>query len=325
MPREPSSKDPKAKTPAKITGPKDARHHEKAGRYPNYYAHKTRSGHVFMMDDSKMGEHITLQHRSGSMVQFLPDGCVQFVSHNGRYQFTFGEDRIMVTGAQDIVVQGAASLRVEKDYNLTVMGDMNTTVDGNYNITAKNFNADIGGNIDIVSQNMTVKTKGAMEYSAHQTATFAGDQGVAISSTDGSIGVVAKKDLGLKSYDKFLIDSDGRIDIKGDSAIRITAEVKLSLKSVGSIVAIDGDFTYIQSGMSDGAEIEKIVLTEPEDANTDRVRNAEISRVHVAEDNGIDAEILNTTFEKEDDLESDKDDTDYEPAQAPLKGVIPLD
>ena len=339
MARTPTNKiDKKALTPAKFSGPKDARHHEKAGLYPNYQAWKTRAGHVFIMDDSKFGEHITLQHRSGSMLQMFPDGAVQFVAHNGRYQFTFGEDRILVTGAQDVVVQGAASLRVEKDYNMTVMGDINTTVDGNYNITAKNFHMDIGGNIDIVSKNMTVKTQGSMEYSAHQTATFSGDAGVAIASTDGSVGMVASEDIGVRAYGKLMLTADGNIEVKSDADLNLESESDTNIKSgsalklkggsktsiKGSPVAIDGSAIYLNSGNSDdadGATIDEIVLTEPEDQNDDRDRNPEIDRVHVEEDNGEDDERLNTTFEEEDDLDSDKDPTDAEPGTIPIHGT----
>ena len=84
MPRPISSKDRKDKTPPKWNGPKDARQNKEAGTYPNYWAQRTRAGHVFIMDDSKLGEHITLQHRGGSMIQFMPDGAVQSISHNGR-------------------------------------------------------------------------------------------------------------------------------------------------------------------------------------------------------------------------------------------------
>jgi hypothetical protein len=279
-----------------------------------------------MLDDSKFAESITIQHRSGSMVQFLPDGAVQFVSHNGRYQFTFGEDRVVVTGAQDIVVQGAASLRVEKDYNVTVMGDMNTTVDGNYNLMAKNFNMDIGGNIDMVTKNMTVKTEGAMEYSAHETATLSADKGVSIASTKGSIALTAALKIGLKSYGRMMIESIGRFDLKAKLAARIMSIRKLSLKSKDGAVGIDGDNgVYIESGVSDDAVISPLEFKEAVDANTDRVLNEEISRIEAEEDNGLDDEIDNTTDQTTDDLESDKDDTDYEPAQAPLKGVIEID
>jgi len=144
-------------TPKQWKGPPDARSEKGAGTYPNYHSQKTRSGHVFTMDDSDGAESVTLQHRSGSMVQFLPDGAVQFVSHNGQYTFVFGENRVQITGAYDVTVLGAASLNVTKDYNMTVQGNHNTTVNGDMNITAKNMNTVIRGNMDTSATNMPIK------------------------------------------------------------------------------------------------------------------------------------------------------------------------
>ena len=137
--------DPKDKTPPKWTGPEDARSKKGAGTYPNYYTMRTRSGHVFTMDDSEENESVTLQHRGGSMVQFMPDGAVHFVSQNGQYNFVFGENRVMITGAYDVTVKGGGSLRVDGDYNTTVMGNHNMTVNGDYNMQARNFNAQVRG------------------------------------------------------------------------------------------------------------------------------------------------------------------------------------
>jgi hypothetical protein len=61
-----SSGETLSDTPPKWDETQDARKLPGAGKYPNYWAHKTRSGHVFMMDDSKGAESITIQHRGGS-------------------------------------------------------------------------------------------------------------------------------------------------------------------------------------------------------------------------------------------------------------------
>ena len=144
---ERSTDDTFSTTPETMNFFKDARDMEGAGKYPNYWTHKTRSGHVFMLDDSKGAEHVTLQHRTGSMIQFMPDGAVQFTSHNGEYNMVFGAKRVKITGAYDITVEKAASLRVEGgDYNVTVPnGSVNYTIGKNFNIiTGENFNVHHG-------------------------------------------------------------------------------------------------------------------------------------------------------------------------------------
>ena len=56
-------------TPRKFNVDQDARGMQSGGQYPNYWSHKTRSGHNFIMDDSEGNETVTLQHRSGTAIQ----------------------------------------------------------------------------------------------------------------------------------------------------------------------------------------------------------------------------------------------------------------
>lgn len=312
MAKRPTSPNAKDKTPPKWSGPTDARTHDNAGEYPNYQVWKTRTGHVFMMDDSRGAEHITLQHRSGSMLQLMPDGAVQLVSHNGRYTFTFGEDRMIVTGAQDVTVQGGASLRVEKDMNMTVMGDYNTTVDGNFNLTAKNFSGIIRGNMDVTAKNITTKVEGATEISSHGTTTVSGDEGVAIASTVGSVGIVSALAMGLRAFTEIMMQADGAINIKGADAITAQSEGAFGIKSgadvaiqaggtasiKGDPVALEGSQVLLNSGGAIDAPDAKdaeIVLTPIADPNEDRTLNAEITMVFGADDNNSDDDIENTT------------------------------
>jgi hypothetical protein len=137
---------------------------EGGGTYPNYYSHKTPSGHTFQMDDSKGNETVTIQHRSGSAIQFKPDGSVSYTTHNGKYEVVFGEDRITVSGAQDITVKGDASLRVYGDYNVTAHKNYNLTVMGDYNVTAKNLNRAIRGNMDTEAKNVNKRVEGSSTY-----------------------------------------------------------------------------------------------------------------------------------------------------------------
>lgn len=145
----------KLSTPPKWDGPEDARKAKGAGKYPNYYMNRSRSGHVFMMDDSKGAESVTLQHRSGSMLQMLPDGKVNMTTQNGKYELVFGENRIKITGAYDITVNGNASLKVDGDYNMTVARNMNVTVEGDYNITSKNSKQTVRDNSVLTAKTMT--------------------------------------------------------------------------------------------------------------------------------------------------------------------------
>lgn len=151
------------------------------GTYPDYFSWKTRSGHVFQLDDSQGAETVTLQHRGGTAIQIAPDGTLNITAHNGKYEIIFGEDRMTVSGAQDITVKGDASMRVYGDYNVTCQKDYNLTVLGNFNLVAKNHNRHVLGNIDTQARNENKKlmgssskiARGAIAYVSKGSATIA--------------------------------------------------------------------------------------------------------------------------------------------------------
>lgn len=241
--------DPKDVTPEKWNGPEDARTKKGAGVYPNYYTQRTRSGHVLTFDDSEDHESVTMQHRSGSMVQFMPDGAVQFVAQNGQYTFVFGENRVKITGAYDVTVEGAASLRVKGDYNTTVMGNYNTTVNGDMNMTAKNFNAQIRGDMDVNAKNMNMKVEGSSTISSHEQTNILSDGGLQLASTGDSIAIGAKQDIGIKSGGgKIMAQAPGKISVKGNE------------------VALEGP-GGINLNTAGAAEDAKITLMKPTDPN----------------------------------------------------------
>lgn len=238
---------PKDKSPQKWDGPEDARAKKGSGVYPNYNTIRTRSGHVFTLDDSQENESVTLQHRGGSMVQFMPDGAVQFVAQNGQYTFVFGENRVKISGAYDVTVQGAASLYVKGDYNTTVQGNHNMTVNGDFNMQAKNFNAQVRGETDINSKNFNLKVEGSSAITSHGTTAIVSDGGVAIASTSQSVGIKAAVDVGIKA---------------AGGALMLQSSGKMSLKAAS--LAADANPIDLNSGKSDPAVI---IIPKPDDPN----------------------------------------------------------
>jgi len=255
-------------TPKQWKGPPDARSEKGAGTYPNYHSQKTRSGHVFTMDDSDGAESVTLQHRSGSMVQFLPDGAVQFVSHNGQYTFVFGENRVQITGAYDVTVLGAASLNVTKDYNMTVQGNHNTTVNGDMNITAKNMNTVIRGNMDTSAKNMTTKIEGSTEITTEGVTNITSDGGLSMSSSSAPVSILGQGDVGIGTTGKLYLHSGGQTNILSDDEVRMTSSGQFSIKAGGGPVAVDGGKEiHLKSGMSIAAGEMQIEIPKPTNPN----------------------------------------------------------
>lgn len=267
MPEYTPAGNPVGNTPVDWKTPPDAR--ETGGEYPNYYIKKTRSGHVLMMDDSKGSEHITLQHRSGSMVQFTPDGKIVFTSQNGQYNVVFGENRMLVTGAYDVTVEGSGSLSVDKDYDVTVKGNYNMVVHGDMNMTVKNMNQTIRGNMDMTAKDMTMKMEGSSEISSHGITTISSDAGLTLASTGDSIAMGAKNKIAVKAGSDFLLQAGGATHVKTEGAMNLQTSAKLSLK--GEKIAADGSGDapniLLASGASSAAEAAVLQFKPPTSPN----------------------------------------------------------
>jgi hypothetical protein len=233
MARQKSRKEDAKKTPKSWGEYDDARKNKKSGQYPNYWVRKTRSGHTLIFDDSDGGEHITLQHRSGSMTQFMPDGAVKHVSHNGNQNIVFGENRIWVSGAQDITVEGDASMKCKGSYNATIDGDANFAVKGGFNITAKSMNQTISEQLDVAAGSKMEKIQNSSVSQVHGAITMTSKHGFTAASTGGSMALGAASDVAMKSGGQTVVQSGGN----------------MSMKSGGNI-AQDGSKIYLNSGES---------------------------------------------------------------------------
>lgn len=263
----PQYKKDQKTTPTDWKGPPDARSVDGAGKYPNYHSQRTRSGHVFTLDDSDGAESITLQHRSGSMFQCLPDGAMQFVSHNGQYTFVFGENRIHITGAYDITVNGDCSLKVDGDYNMTVQGNHNTVVTGDMNITAKNMNTVVRGNMDTSAKNSTLKVEGSTEMTTEGVTSIASHGGMSLSSTGAPMSILAKGSLGLGATDKVMFHAGGAMHIKTDTNMKLSSSGTFTMKGGGQMALDGGPEIQLNNGIAQDADSMQINIPVPTNPN----------------------------------------------------------
>ncbi len=234
----------------------DARKGQSTGSYPDYFSWKTRSGHTFQLDDTKGGETVTLQHRGGTAVQMSPDGSLHITAHNGKYEITFGENRMTISGAQDITVKGDASLRVYGDYNVTCHQDYNLTVLGNMNVTSKNLNRQVLGNIDTQARNENKKlmgssakiARGAIAYVAKGSTTIAshsdqvhigGAAGINLAVNEGNINSnIEKGDFHSETK-----DGDHKTKAKGAVKVQSTDDkIQMQAKNDFGVETEQGDF-----------------------------------------------------------------------------------
>lgn len=218
-------------TPKTWSAPEDARTKKGAGTYPNYYTHKTRSGHVFTMDDSEGAENITIQHRTGTTFQVGPDGVLSITANKGQYNIVFGENRLLVTGAQDVTVQGASSLRVEGDYNVNATGNMNMTVKGDANFAiAGNMNTVVkGDNVTQTMGNQTTDVSGSTKHTSLGSHTTTAKSGMTLASDGnmamdaGTVGLRARTTAMIESGENTNLSSGGSTEIAAKGSYNVTA------------------------------------------------------------------------------------------------------
>jgi hypothetical protein len=157
-----SEKKPKEK----IDGLPDAREDSNADNILNTTITKTRSGHILELNDNEGVEHVTLQHRSGSLVQMQADGSVRFVSQNGMMGFEInGEGYMKVTGAYNIIIDGGATLRADS-YDVHVENDLNMTVGGTFAVAAKNMALAISDKYELTAASLSLRSSGNSVFTA---------------------------------------------------------------------------------------------------------------------------------------------------------------
>jgi len=102
-------------------------------KYPFNDVTETESGHAFEMDDTPDFERVQLSHRTGSTLEFLPEGHTKIKSQKGRYDVTMGDHRNYVNGDKyetidaDFFVRVNGKFRIECDeFELVCRGNPGT-------------------------------------------------------------------------------------------------------------------------------------------------------------------------------------------------------
>lgn len=236
MAKPPSSKESRKETPPEWDFPDDARSGSMV--YPQFDGTRTRSGHVMIFDDTRDKEHITLQHRSGTMFQFMPDGALHVVAHKGQFIQVFGESRVKITGAQDITVDGDASMKVKGAQNITVDGDVTMAVKGKYTVTAQSMNMTIAEQMDTVAGSETKKIDGSSTTQVVGAVSIMSKGGALFGSTGDDVGIGSGKNLGLVAAGTFSAKSTGQTSIKADGPISMDGS-QIHQNSGNSLDAVD--------------------------------------------------------------------------------------
>ena len=199
--------------------------------YPFNNVTETESGHAFELDDTKEFERVQLSHRTGSTLEFLPEGHVKLKSQKGRYDVIMGDHRVYVNGDKYETIDG--------DYYIRVNGRLRIEADGQTFVSKGN-----PGTVDIVADQGVVVKAG----SKFSVASMVSDISSGMVSIVGSI---SSKLFGGKSVD---VASGGGATVSGT----LTA-------MKGNIVELDAQLTKthgIQDFNSCLPPLSKVIKTE---------------------------------------------------------------
>lgn len=145
-----------------------------SAEYPFNQVRRTIGGHVTEFDDTPGREKILIKHKSGTGLEFQPDGTILLYSSKNTVRVTAGDEKIIIEGDGDIAYHGNLKLRVDGNFDLDVGGDFNVTVAGDKLEDVKGgIRQDVNGNVQSlingnvstqITQNETRLVHGNQEY-----------------------------------------------------------------------------------------------------------------------------------------------------------------
>ena len=111
-----------------------------AAQYPYNKVQQTESGHVIELDDTPGAERVHIFHRSGSFVEFHPNGTVVYKNMKDGYLLTMADQFVKVSGKCNISVDGDTAIYSKGNVEVQSDADINFQAKGDFNVFAQNVN-----------------------------------------------------------------------------------------------------------------------------------------------------------------------------------------
>lgn len=145
---------------------------QSSSEYPYNQVRRTTAGHVTEFDDTPGREKILIKHKSGTGLEFQPDGTILMYSSKNTVRVTAGDEKVIIEGDGDVTYHGNLKLRVDGNFDLDVGGDFNVTVAGDKSEDIKGgIRQDVNGNVQsLINGNVTT------QITKNETRAIWGDQ-----------------------------------------------------------------------------------------------------------------------------------------------------
>jgi hypothetical protein len=105
-------------------------------KYPYNNVYESESGHALEFDDTKGAERVHLYHRSGSYVEWGPDGDRSERIQRDKFTVVIGDEKVYVKGDVTIYVDGNVNMDVGGNFQADIGGTCKITSGGNMTLTA---------------------------------------------------------------------------------------------------------------------------------------------------------------------------------------------
>lgn len=115
--------------------------------YPMNKVYESEAGHIIEIDDTPGKDRIHVYHRSGSFIEFHPDGTI--------VKKSVLDDKEVVIRDQSVYVFGKSNVFVEGDATIQSLGNMTLETEANMIMRAAgNFTIEAGGNMNVAVANI---------------------------------------------------------------------------------------------------------------------------------------------------------------------------
>lgn len=202
------------------TGTWSQPHSSYAAVYPYNNVNETESGHVIELDDTPGHERIHFYHRTGTFVEYYPNGSKVTRVVGDNYEI------------------------VDRNGMVSISGDANIDVIGNINISChSNANIDVDGSADIVTHgSLGLAAADDVNISAGKNINLYANEGLNLQCRDninvrtqnGALYLTAKNDINIVSDGYTFLTTKDSLYVHGGTDVCIEAE-----QGIGSFRAYD--------------------------------------------------------------------------------------
>jgi hypothetical protein len=105
-------------------------------KYPYNNVYESESGHALEFDDTKDNERIHLYHRSGSYVEYGPQGDRSERIQRDKFTVVVGDEQVYVQGDVTVFIDGNATMQIDGNFSADIGGTCTINSGGNMKFTA---------------------------------------------------------------------------------------------------------------------------------------------------------------------------------------------